>query len=213
MNEHQIVTQNGEETELLAPADFGKGMSFVDPSQMPDLDSADVGINIQPEYIEFKNVGETFRAIYNGITEITTKDQQKHGEYKRIPAVVLQTKTGIKLNAGAGLVNQFRNLVTGVAVQITYKGEEKTNSGNKVKVYDVHLLNVPRVPLAVAPKVENHQPKKKYKNAHRATEYWTLVYSNKYKFTEDEGLAHLAEFDNDFAAAIEALEPSTPATF
>jgi hypothetical protein len=211
MNEKSevILTQNGEVTELAAPSDFGKGMEFIDPTQMPDLDEAEVGINIQPEYFEFKAVGDTFRGIFNGISEITTKDQQNVGQYKKIPAVVMQDKTGVKLNAGANLVSQLRNLRPGTAIQVRYKGEEKSNNGKNVKVFDVHLLNVPRVnvperPALVAPKSEPELPK--FTNTQRATEYWTMVYSPRWKFTEQEGKDHLAAFHNDFDAAIKALE-------
>ena len=120
---NEIVTTNGEETELMKPDNFGDGLSFLNPDDMPDLDNAEVGINIQPEYMEFKNPGDAMRGVFNGITSITTKDKQNPDQYKEIEAVVLQTKTGVKLNAGASLVKQFKNLRVGTAVQIVYKGE------------------------------------------------------------------------------------------
>lgn len=206
-NENAIVTQNGEVTELEKPEDFGHGMAFLNPEEMPDLEEAEVGINVQPEYFEFKQIGDSLRAVFNGITTIQTKDQMNPGEYKQIPAVVLQNRDGVKLNAGASLVSQFERLLPGTAVQISYKGTEKTKSGNNVKTYEVRLLNVKRVNVPVLPrKSEIQEPQKpKFTNNQRATEFWSLAYG-KCKFTEQDGLDHLSACDNDFAKAIEALE-------
>lgn len=163
--ETEIVSTTGETTELTAPETFGQGMAFLNPSDMPDLETAEVGFNIKPDYHEFVNVGDTLRAVYNGIGTIKTKDRQVEGQYKDIPAVVLQNKDGVKLNAGASLVSQFQNLMPGCAVQITYKGKEKTKGGNEVKAYEVRLLNVPRVnlpvtlaPIAHSPQLEQPKP-------------------------------------------------------
>lgn len=149
IDDEVILNQNGEPTDLAAPADFGKGLAFFNPDQMPNLDEAEVGISIQPESIEFKNPGDNIRAVFNGFTELKVKDQVNKGQYVYRKTAVLQTKTGVKINMGANLLKQLAFVPVGTAVQITYKGEEKTGSGNKVKVYDVHLLNVPRVNVPV----------------------------------------------------------------
>lgn len=203
----EILTQDGETTELSKPDDFGKGMAFLNPSEMPDLDAAEVGFNIQPEYHEFINAGDTLRAVFNGISHIMTKDQAHPGQYKQIPAVVLQNKDGVKLNAGASLVSQFERLMPGTAVQITYKGTEKTKSGNNVKTYEIRLLNVPRanVPVTSAPAIPAQVSKPEYKNMNRKDEYWKMV--NQVRLTNEEGNDHLKEFNYDFAAALEALTP------
>ena len=138
-----ILTETGEATELATPSDFGKGLAFLNPSEFPDLDNVEVGISIKPDYLEFVKAGDSVRGVFNGIGEITTKDRLNQGQYKTIPAAVLQTKEGLKLNAGANLVNQLRNIQPGTAIQITYKGKESTSTGNEVKTYDVRLLNVP----------------------------------------------------------------------
>lgn len=209
-----IVSSTGEITELEKPADFGQGLAFLNPSEMPDLETAEVGMSIQPEYIEFNVAGESIRAVFNGIGHITTKDQKNAGQYKQLPAVVLQTKDGVKLNAGASLVNQFANILPGTAVMVTYKGKEKTKGGNEVKTYDVRLLNVARAnvpvqPVKVAPQIE----KPKFVNQQMASEYWTLVYSPAFKFTEQDGLDHLAACGNDFKIAIAALQPDNTNPF
>lgn len=208
-NTEMIVSSNGEPTELMKPDDFENGMAFINPDEMPDLESAEVGINIQPEYLEFQKEGESVRAVFNGIGKITTKDKLNPGQYKEIDAVVIQTKTGIKLNAGANLVSQFRNIRPGTAVQITYAGETRTKNGNDVKTYEVRLLNVPRVNVPAA-KPEIQKPK--YQNQQRATEYYTLAYSEKFKFSQEEANEHLAACGNDFSKAIEALNGDPFAT-
>jgi hypothetical protein len=145
-----ILNQDGEQTDLAVPENFGHGLSFLNPSDMPDLEAAEVGFNIQPESIEFKEVGASIRAVFNGFTYLKTKDQANKGQYIDKQAAVLQTNTGVKINMGANLLKQLALIPVGTAVQITFRGEEKTNSGNKVKVYDVHLLNVPRANVAPA---------------------------------------------------------------
>lgn len=205
----EILNNNGESTELTTPENFGQGMAFLNPSEMPDLESAEVGFNIKPEYHEFVNVGDSLRAVFNGIGSIKTKDRQTEGLYKNIPAVVLQNKDGVKLNAGASLVSQFQNMLPGCAVQITYKGKEKTKGGNEVKAYEVRLLNVPRVnvpvQLAITSGVETIKAESiEYKNAQYASDFWNKAY-HEMKFTEQDGKDHLKEFGYDFKAALEAL--------
>ena len=206
--EQEIVSTTGETTELTTPENFGQGMTFVNPAEMPDLDKAEVGFNIKPEYHEFVNVGDTLRAVYNGIGKIKTKDRQNEGQYKDIPAVILQNKDGVKLNAGASLVSQFENIPTGVSVQITYKGKEKTKNNNEIKAYEVRLLNVPRINMLTSthPQLEEHKPAEKkpvFKNTFLSTEYW--MKANELRFTHEEGMAHLAEFGNDFEEALAKL--------
>ena len=207
MSNEIVLNQDGEETALVKPENFGAGMAFVNPSDMPDLDAAEVGFNIQPESYEFKTEGETLRAVFNGFTTFNVKDQNNEGQYIAKKTAVLQTRHGIKINMGANIIKQLELVPVGSAIQITYKGEQKTNGGRKVKVYEVHMLNVPRANVPALPTapalVKTDEPK--FTNTQRATEYWTLVYSPKWKFSEDEGKAHLASCGNDFAAAISAL--------
>lgn len=209
MNNEIVLNQDGEETALVKPENFGNGMAFLNPAEMPDLEAAEIGFNIQPESYEFKTEGETLRAIFNGFTTFNVKDQNNEGQYIAKKTAVLQTRHGIKINMGANIIRQLELVPVGSAIQITYKGEQKTNGGRKVKVYDVHMLNVPRAnipaPVVVETKPDPKPEAPTYTNTQRATEYWSLVYSAKWKFTEDEGHAHLKSCGNDFAAAISAL--------
>lgn len=213
-NTDVILNQNGEATDLTAPADFGQGMAFLDPASMPDLDAAEVGFNIQPESIEFNAPGEKIRAVFNGFTTFRVKDQANKGQYIDKKTAVLQTKNGIKINMGANLIKQLELVPAGTAIQITFKGEEKTNGGNKVKVYEVMTLNVPRsnvpAPVQVKQTALHVEQVPQYINSQMASQYWTLVYSDQYKFTEQEGKDHLAECGNDFKMAIAALSPDYP---
>lgn len=147
-----ILNQDGEVTDLTAPADFGNNMSFLNPADMPDLDAAEVGFNIQPESVEFNTPGQSLRAVFNGFTFLNVKDKVNKGQYVQRETAVLQTKTGIKINMGANLIKQLKLIPVGTAVQITYKGKEPTASGNEVKSYDVNLLNVARVNFPATPK-------------------------------------------------------------
>ncbi len=139
VDEH-IVTANGEKTELIAPKKF-EGMSFLSPSNLPDLsdDNVDVGVSIAPKYYEFLVAGEIVRAVYNGMTVITSN---KNGQRREIDTVVFQNKDGVFLNSGANLVQQLRGFPVGNPIQITYLGKEKTNSGNEVKRFEVRVLSL-----------------------------------------------------------------------
>lgn len=210
----EILNQDGEVTEVSAPVDFGNDLSFLNPADMPDLETAEIGFNIQPESIEFKTVGDSIRAVFNGFTTFQVKDKVNKGGYLPKRTAVLQTKTGIKINMGANLVKQLELVPVGTAIQITYKGEQKTNSGNEVKVYEVITLNVPRVNIpAIHNQPQLTQPapvekKPQFKNAFLSTDYWNKA--NELRFTRQEGLDHLAECGNDFEEAIARLTGELP---
>jgi hypothetical protein len=198
----ELAKTNDEE---LAPPEFGREMAFLNPADMPDLDKAEVGISIEPKYLEIL-VGQSVRGIFSGIGHITKKNDD--GTYSQIPAIVLQTKDGLKLHAGASLVSQMQNIPPGTAVQITYSGQEKTGNGYKVNKFDVRLLNVPRVKVPALPSLPApvaKDPILPYKNLTHKDSYWKLVHE--LKMTNQEGNDHLKEFGYDFAAAYEAMLP------
>lgn len=207
MTNEIVFNQNGEQTDLTVPHDFGNGLAFLNPSEIPDLDNAELGFNIQPESIEFKNIGEMVRGIFNGFTTFKVKDKVNKGAYLDRKTVVLQTKQGIKINMGANLVKQFELVPVGTPVQITYQGEQRTNSGNDVKIYDVHVLNLKGVSIPQpkpAPVVTTTSSAPvKYTSIEYSTDFWTKA--SELKMTHEEGIAHLAEFNNDMKAALVAL--------
>lgn len=214
----EILNEEGEETGAFAPRNFGENLSFLSPDAMPDLEEAELGFNIQPQSVEFAVPGEKLRGIYTGTTILQVKDQNNPGMYVDRETAVLQTKDGIRINMGANLVKQLKLLPPGTPVQITYKGEEKTQGGRKVKAYEIVTLRVPGLKIApvshqidagqvharVATAVAPAPPKTEYKNAHLSSEYWRQAYTN-FRLTEQEGKDHLAEFGNDFAKALEGF--------
>ena len=152
-----MKNQNGEETNVLAPKEE---MPFVDPGNFPDLESAEEGFSIKAESFEFTNIGESLRCVFLGFTFWTVKDQANVGQYIQRETALFQTKTGIKGNMGASMVKSLKNVPPGTALQITYKGEEKTNNNRNVKVYDIITLRVPRVDvIAPAKKTTPSLPK------------------------------------------------------
>jgi hypothetical protein len=100
------------------------------------LNAAKPVLTLTNVYKEFDKIGETFRGVYYGISNITVKDQATQELVER-PAVRLINEGTVYLNAGVNLVNQFRrnNLPVGTAVQIEYIEKQ----GN-VKVYSLAIL-------------------------------------------------------------------------
>lgn len=201
-NDNQyLVDTDGETSALLVPPK--SEMAYIAPAELPDLEQAEVGFSLEAKYLKFTTPGQTVRAVFNGFTTIHKNDG---GEIKPMTAVVLQNKDGLYLNATSNILDQLSRVPAGTAVQIVYTGDEKTANGYSVKKFDIRVLNVKTTPVVVgASQTPQQEHKPKYLNANRATEYWTLVYSDQFRFSEEEGKAHLAACGNDFAAAIDAL--------
>jgi hypothetical protein len=195
-----ILNQHGEPTELTAPENFGQDLNFINPTDIPDLESAELGFNIQPESIEFKVEGETLRAVFNGFTTFKVKDKVNKGEYINRKTAVFQTKNGIKINMGANLIKQMELVPVGTAVQITYKGEQKTNSGNEVKIYEVMTLNVKRVNVAMP---ERKKIAASPETIRPVDMFWKKVYDM--GLTNIDGQNILNENNGDFNKAYSAL--------
>lgn len=204
MEEEYLVDTDGETSALIVPPK--SEMAYIAPSELPDMDNAELGFSLEAKYLKFSTPGQSVRVVFNGFTQIR---KNEGGEIKPMTAAVLQNKDGLFLNATSNILDQLSRVPAGTAVQITYTGDEKTSSGYNVKKFDIRVLNVKVTPILAGAQIDKPAEtpgKPKYTNTQRATEYWTLVYSDKFRFTEQEGLAHLAECGNDFAAAIEALE-------
>ena len=145
VDEEVVKGTNGGETALTAPKKF-EGLIFIAPDDIPDLSDEAVqpGVSLSPQYYEsFVNAGDTVRAIFNGLTVIHSTKNLRPGEPAReIETVVFQNRDGVFLHSGANLVNQLRGYPTGRPIQITFLGQEKTGSGNKVNKFEVRALNV-----------------------------------------------------------------------
>lgn len=199
--ENQIVTADNQPTDLIA-RDNGEHLAFVNPADLPDLDSAETGMMLEKKYYEFKDAGQVVRAVYNGMQTITSK---KNDEEKQVPAIVFQNKEGVFLNSGASLVDQFASIPPGTPVEIKYMGKEKTKSGNQVNKFEVRLLNV-KVNSTIVTQTPKAEAKPEFKPAARKdsiTAYWMKI--NELGWTNLDGQNHLAEFKGDFDAALAAL--------
>lgn len=144
-DEQAITGTNGTKTELAVSPKKFEGLTFVSPENIPDMsdEAVDVGMSLAPQYYEgFINIGDKVRAIYNGLTVIKSKKNIRPGDPpKEIETVVFQNRDGVFLHSGANLVSQLRGYPVGGLIQITYLGEEKTGSGNKINKFEVRVLN------------------------------------------------------------------------
>ena len=199
MNNDLIVTDSGEPTELTAP-NFGDGLTFLNPAEMPDLEQAEAGMSIEPKYLEFKSTDQKIRAIFNGMTTIKTKNRQT-GELEDKPAIVLQSRDGIFLNAGASLVNQMNRLRPGTPVEVKYLGTERTASGNNVNKFDVRMLNIG----TSRPRVEG-KPKQDKSITDYVTAFWSRA--KELNLSDDEAKSVLKNNGGSFANAYEAISNS-----
>ena len=203
-----LIDTDGDESPLMVPQK--SEMAYIAPDELPDLDNAETGFSLEAKYLKFSTPSQVVRAVFNGFTTIR---KNENGEIKPMGAAVLQNKDGLFLNATSNILDQLGRVPAGTAVQITYTGDEKTANGYNVKKFDIRVLNVKLTPTFVGVSQTEKPPaafpqkteKPQFKNSQRSTEYWSLVYSEKFKFTEQDGLDHLAACDNDFAKAIDAL--------
>lgn len=131
------VIVEGQEADhfISAQVDDGESLDAILAASR-SLTAAKPVLTLTNVYKEFEKIGETFRGVYYGISNITVKDQAS-GELVERPAVRLINDGTVYLNAGVNLVNQFRrnNLKVGTAVEIEYIEKQ----GN-VKVYSLAIL-------------------------------------------------------------------------
>jgi 3-methyladenine DNA glycosylase Tag len=101
-----------------------------------NLSKLKTAINLSPEYIELAKVGESFRGIFWGFTEITVNDQVT-GEQRTIPAAAFLVEKTIRINAGVALVSECKKagIDKGTPVEVIFK-EKKGN----LKIYSLTLL-------------------------------------------------------------------------
>lgn len=101
-----------------------------------NLSKLKTAINLSPEYIELAKVGESFRGIFWGFTEITVNDQVT-GEQRTIPAAAFLVEKTIRINAGVALVSECKKagIDKGTPLEVTFK-EKKGN----LKIYSLTLL-------------------------------------------------------------------------
>ena len=101
-----------------------------------NLKTLKVAINLSPQYIELAKIGESFRGIFWGFTEIQVNDQVT-GEQRTIPAAAFLVDKAIRINAGVALVGECKKsgIAKGAPLEVTFK-EKKNN----LKIYSLTLL-------------------------------------------------------------------------
>lgn len=101
-----------------------------------NLSALNVAINLSPKYIELVKIGESFRGIFWGFTEITVNDQIT-GEQRVMPAAAFLVEKAIRINAGVALVSECKKtgIEKGTPLEVTFL-EKKGN----LKIYSLTLL-------------------------------------------------------------------------
>lgn len=134
--------------ELVAVEPAKPSIAYMDPTQVPDLDDMNEGMNIAPQYWEVEEKGEAKRGVLIGWSKL-------NGQNGLVDMAVLQNREGIWTSAATNLVQQLRNMSIGTPLQATYEGKEKTGNGFWVKKFTVKMLNpkpaaqIPNLPPAI----------------------------------------------------------------
>lgn len=119
---------------------------LIAPDALPNLDEMEQGFKLAAKYLEFEEKGQSMRGVFVGFTKMKSQNGDK-----LVDVANFQTKEGVWVNAGANLVYQLkdRGVPTGTPLQVTYLGKAETKSGNKVKTFEVRLLNAKPTPPAL----------------------------------------------------------------
>lgn len=196
-NETEIVTDLVPVGNAEAVVNVNRVPQLIAPDQLPDLDAMEQGFSLQAKYIEFEQVGTCERGVFLGFTQMINQQGVS------IDVANFQNKQGVWVNAGANLVSQLRNVPEGTPLAVTYNGKEDTKRGNKVKVFDVRILN--------AHKNGSSAPEPK----RTATDFWTLANEMKMKKEASEIVnrnTSITEVGNttDWNAAYKELQALVP---
>jgi hypothetical protein len=118
---------------LQSQADLDLAQFLEESTQLETLEEK---IVLTASGISLDKVGESFNGIFWGFSTMTVKDQVTQ-ELKEIPAVQFMMDKQIRINGGAALVTEFKQIgiSRGAKVRVTYR--EKV--GN-LKIYSVSLL-------------------------------------------------------------------------
>ena len=118
---------------LQSQSDLSLAQFLEESTQLATLEEK---IILSPSGISLDKVGESFNGIFWGFSTMTVKDAIT-GDLKEIPAVQFMIDRQIRINGGAALVSEFKQIALerGAKVRVTYR--EKV--GN-LKIYSVSLL-------------------------------------------------------------------------
>ena len=127
------VNDAAQSIALQSQADLDLAQFLEESTQLETLEEK---IVLTASGISLDKVGESFNAIFWGFSTMTVKDQVTQ-ELKEIPAVQFMMDKQIRINGGAALVTEFKQIgiSRGAKVRVTYR--EKV--GN-LKIYSVSLL-------------------------------------------------------------------------
>lgn len=127
------VNTTAQSIALQSQADLDL-LQFLEESTQ--LESLEEQIILSSSGISLEKVGEHFNGIFWGFSTMNVKDQATE-ELKEIPAVQFLVQKQIRINGGAALVSEFKQigLSRGAKVRVTYAKKE----GN-LKIYSVSLL-------------------------------------------------------------------------
>ena len=127
------VNTTSQSIALQSQSDLSLAQFLEESTQLATLEEK---IILSPSGISLDKVGESFNGIFWGFSTMTVKDAIT-GDLKEIPAVQFMIDKQIRINGGAALVSEFKQIALerGAKVRVTYR--EKV--GN-LKIYSVSLL-------------------------------------------------------------------------
>ena len=127
------VNTTASSIALQSQSDLSLAQFLEESTQLATLEEK---IILSPSGISLDKVGESFNGIFWGFSTMTVKDAIT-GDLKEIPAVQFMIDKQIRINGGAALVSEFKQIALerGAKVRVTYR--EKV--GN-LKIYSVSLL-------------------------------------------------------------------------
>ena len=127
------VNDAAQSIALQSQSDLSLAQFLEESTQLATLEEK---IILSPSGISLDKVSESFNGIFWGFSTMTVKDAIT-GDLKEIPAVQFMIDKQIRINGGAALVSEFKQIALerGAKVRVTYR--EKV--GN-LKIYSVSLL-------------------------------------------------------------------------
>jgi hypothetical protein len=100
------------------------------------LDKLKPVIGLSSSYIELESVGDSFKGIFAGFTEINVNDTET-GEVRTLTACRFVINKQMRVNAGAVMVSECKRAGVPVGTPLEVKYERKEG---KIKIYSLTLL-------------------------------------------------------------------------
>ena len=100
------------------------------------LDKLKPVIGLTSSYVELESVGDSFKGIFAGFTEINVNDTET-GEVRTLPACRFIINKQMRVNAGAVMVSECKRagVPAGTPLEVKYERKE-----GKIKIYSLTLL-------------------------------------------------------------------------